>query len=165
MLQRLSAGLTGLCRALAAIASAVLAALVTYVVFERFVMSTTPHWAEELPRLVLVWAAFVGGVVCGFDRSHLVAGMLPYLVRSKRVLRAVDRFNQVVIIVGLSVLGYAGWSLAQITMGQTLPALGISAGMVYLALPVGCAAAVIVHLAQLFEPSDAATPATPLPKD
>lgn len=165
MLNRLSAGLAGVCRALAAVATAVLAALITYVVFQRFVMGTTPHWAEELPRLVLVWAAFIGGVVCGFDRSHLVAGMLPYLVRNPRVLRGFDRFNQAIVVIGLATLGYAGWQLSQMTMGQTLPAIGVSAGMVYLALPVGCAAAIVVHLTQLFESSEAAPPPASLPKD
>lgn len=158
MLSRLSAGMTALCRAIAAIASAVLAVLITYVVFERFILHTTPHWAEELPRLVLVWAAFIGGVVCSYDRSHLMAGLLSFAVRNPRVLHCVERFNHVLIIIGLTVLGYAGWQLAQLTMGHMLPAIGVSAGVVYLALPVGCAAAVVVHLAQLFEPA-AASPA------
>ena len=152
MLQRLSNVLFTFSRAFAGIASAILAVLITYVVFERFVLHTTPHWAEELPRLVLVWAAFVGGVTCSYERSHLTAGILPFLVRSPRVLAVIDRLNHVLMIVGLCALGYAGWALAQLTMNQMLPALDVSAGMIYLALPVACGATVIVHLAQLFSP-------------
>lgn len=157
MLQRIADLLSGFSKAIAAVAVAVLAGLITYVVFQRFVTHATPHWAEELPRLVLVWAAFVGGITCSHERTHLMAGLLPFLVRNPRTLARVERLNQVLIIVGLAVLGYAGWQLAQLTMDQSLPALNVSAGIVYLALPVACAAAVLVHLAQLF----AAAPAAP----
>ncbi|AKQ55614.1 TRAP transporter small permease [Bordetella hinzii] len=155
MLQRLSVILSGISKAIAALAVALLAILISYVVFSRFVTHTTPHWAEELPRLVLVWSAFIGGVTCSFERSHLMAGLLPFVVRSPRVLNFFERLNQVFVIVGLIVLGYAGWELADLTMDQTLPALDVSAGAVYLALPFACAITVVVHLAQLFEPAPA----------
>ncbi|AHV92060.1 TRAP transporter small permease [Bordetella holmesii] len=153
MLQRLSVILSGISKAIAALAVALLAILISYVVFARFVTHTTPHWAEELPRLVLVWSAFIGGVTCSFERSHLMAGLLPFVVRSPRVLGFFERLNQVLVIVGLIVLGYAGWELADLTMDQTLPALDVSAGVVYLALPFACALTIVVHLAQLFEPA------------
>ncbi|MCY1513475.1 Tripartite ATP-independent periplasmic transporter, DctQ component [compost metagenome] len=153
MLSRLSAILSGISKAFAALAVALLAILISYVVFARFVTHTTPHWAEELPRLVLVWSAFIGGVTCSFERSHLMAGLLPFVVRNPRVLAAFERINQTLIIVGLAALGYAGWQLADLTMDQTLPALDVSAGTVYLALPFACAITVVVHLAQLFSPA------------
>jgi len=156
MLNRLSAILSGISKACAALAVALLAILISYVVFARFVTHTTPHWAEELPRLVLVWSAFIGGVACSFERSHLMAGLLPFVVRNPRVLNAFERINQALIIVGLAALGYAGWQLAELTMDQTLPALDVSAGVVYLALPFACAVTIVVHLAQLFSAAPAA---------
>ncbi|EJO27507.1 TRAP dicarboxylate transporter subunit DctQ [Achromobacter marplatensis] len=72
------------------------------------------------------------------------------------MLNAFERINQVLVIVGLVALGYAGWQLAELTMDQTLPALDVSAGTVYLALPFACAVTVVVHLAQLFSPAPAA---------
>ncbi|OZI22483.1 TRAP transporter permease DctQ [Bordetella genomosp. 7] len=157
MLLRLADLLSWVSKAIAAVAVAVLAALITYVVFQRFVTHETPHWAEELPRLVLVWAAFIGGVTCSHERTHLLAGLLPFFVRNRRTLDFVERLNQLLIIIGLGVLGYAGWQLAQLTIDQTLPALNVSAGMVYMALPVACAAAVLVHVSQLLAARDAAS--------
>ncbi|MFC5522722.1 TRAP transporter small permease [Polaromonas jejuensis] len=156
MLSRFSHALATLSRAFAAVACALIAVLITIVVFQRFVTHATPRWAEELPRLVLVWAAFIGGVACSRDRGHLMAGLLPFMVRNQRVLAAVDRINHALIVVGLSALGWAGWQLAQITMDQMLPAIDVSAGVVYLALPVACALTAVVHLAQIFEPWSAA---------
>lgn len=152
MLTRISYALSALSKAFVALACAVLAVLVTIVVFQRFVTHDTPRWAEELPRLVLVWSAFIGGVACSRDRSHLMAGLLPFIVKSPSVLAVVDRVNHVLIFAGLSALGWAGWQLAQMTMDQMLPAIAISAGVVYLALPVACALTAVVHVAQLFEP-------------
>jgi len=152
MLRRLSNVLSVVSEGFAAIASALLAVLITYVVFERFVLHTTPHWAEELPRLVLVWLAFVGGVACSHRRTHLMAGLLTFFVRDRRILAWFDRLNHVLLIVALAALGYAGWQLAVMTMDQMLSAVPVSAGIVYLALPVACAATVVVHLTQLFEP-------------
>ena len=85
-----------------------------------------------------------------------MAGLLPFVVRSPRVLNVFERINQALVIVGLVALGYAGWQLAELTMDQTLPALDVSAGTVYLALPFACAITVVVHLAQLFSPAPAA---------
>jgi TRAP-type C4-dicarboxylate transport system permease small subunit len=161
MLTRLSDLLAEVSRTFAALACGLLAVLITYVVFQRFVIEATPQWAEELPRLVLVWSAFVGGVVCSRDGSHLSAGILPYLVRNVRLRLWIGRLNHVLMIVGLAALGYAGWLLAQLTMDQMLPALDVSAGVVYLALPVACAATIVVHLAQLLEPFPSVTDITP----
>lgn len=165
MLARLSNALAAASKAAAAVATAVLAALIAYVVFQRFVTHATPHWAEELPRLVLVWAAFVGGVACSHERAHLVAGMLPYIVRKRLAQAWIERINHVLVIACLAVLGYAGWELSQLTMGQTLTALDVPAGAVYLAVPVACALSAVVHLAQLFEPARPDAGERPTEKD
>ncbi|MCW5257604.1 TRAP transporter small permease [Verminephrobacter aporrectodeae subsp. tuberculatae] len=152
MLTRMACALSAFSKAFGALACAVLAVLVTAVVFQRFVMHDTPRWAEELPRLVLVWSAFIGGVTCSRERSHLMAGLLPFIVKSPRMLAVVDRINHALIVAGLAALGWAGWQLAQMTMEQMLPAIEVSAGVVYLALPVACALTAVVHVAQFFEP-------------
>lgn len=152
MLQRLSVALGATSRALAALATAALAVLVTFVVFQRFVTHATPHWAEELPRLVLVWAAFIGGITCCRERTHLEAGVLPYLVRSPFARACIERIGHALVMVALLTLGYAGWQLAQLTWGQTMTALGISTAFVYMALPLACVCSAFVHLAHLCAP-------------
>jgi TRAP-type C4-dicarboxylate transport system permease small subunit len=152
MLTRISYHLSAFSKVFVGVACAVLAVLVTIVVFQRFITHTTPRWAEELPRLVLVWCAFIGAVACSRDRSHLMAGLLPFMVKSPRILAAVDRINHALTTIGLIILGWAGWHLAQMTMDQMLPATEVSAGVGSLALPVACAITAVVHIAQFFEP-------------
>lgn len=138
------------CKTLVAVSIAVLAVLITIVVVQRYVSHQTPRWAEELPRLILVWCTFLGGVICAYDRTHLVTGILPHFVKNPSIKFWVDRVNLVLIILTLGLVGYGGWTLSMITMGQSLTAINVSAGVVYLALPVSCLLTIIVHLHQLF---------------
>lgn len=139
------------CEALAAIGCAVLAVLVAVTVFMRFVLGAPPHWAEELPRLVLVWSAFIGAVVCSHRRAQLTAGILPLLISNVNYRNYVDRFNNLVLLVLFGLLAKAGWDLTELTMGQNTTALQIPAAVLYLSVPVGCAALALIHLGLLME--------------
>lgn len=152
MMGRLSIVLARGCQVLAAVSSGLLAVLISYVVFKRLVWHETPYWAEELPRLLLVWTAFIGGVVCSHHQTHLSAGLLSAVVRHRGARALIRRIARVGVIAGLILLGFAGWNLAQMTMGQLLPALGVPAGWVYMALPVACVAMVVVELNFVFNP-------------
>jgi len=151
MLDRCNRLLAGLAEALAAFGVLLLAVLVTATVFLRFVLGSPPHWAEELPRLVLVWATLVGAITCSHRRTHLNAGVAPLLIRNPRHRGYVERFNDLMLVALFCLLGKAGWDLAQLTMSQTTTALQLPAGILYLAVPVGCAALVLVHLGLLLQ--------------
>ncbi len=137
--------------AMAAVGCAVLAILVTTTIFMRFVMGASPYWGEELPQLVLVWSAFLGSVVCSYRRTQLSAGLLPLMVHSTRYRGYVDRFANLLLLVIFVLLARAGWGLAQVTMEQTTTALQIPAAVLYLSVPVGCVALIMIHLGQLLE--------------
>jgi TRAP-type C4-dicarboxylate transport system permease small subunit len=152
MLAQINRRLAGVCEAVAAAGVLVLAVLVTATVFMRFVVGSPPHWAEELPRLVLVWSALLGAVVCSHGRTHLTAGITPLLVRSAAHRVHVERFNNLLLVALFCVLAKAGWDLSLITMGQTTTALQMPAGILYLAVPVCCVAMALVHLGLLLHP-------------
>jgi TRAP-type transport system small permease protein len=156
MLQRANPLLARFCELLAGLGVMVLAILVTATVFLRFVVGSPPHWAEELPRLVLVWTTLVGAVVCSHRRSHLNAGITPLLIRSPRHRRTIEACNDLLLVALFCLLGKAGWDLAQLTMSQTTTALQLPAGILYLAVPVGCAALAVVHLGLLLQRRSAA---------
>lgn len=156
MLARFNRQLTTFCEAVAGAGVLVLAVLVTATVFLRFVVGSPPHWAEELPRLVLVWITLIGAVACSQRRTHLNAGIAPLLIRSVRRREQVGRFNDLLLVALFGVLGKAGWDLAQLTMSQTTTALQMPAGILYLAVPVCCAALAIVHLGLLLQGRSAA---------
>lgn len=140
--------------ALASTGAAILAALVAYTVFMRWVVGRPPHWAEELPQLILVWTTLLAAIACTRHRSHLNAGLLPLLVRSAGVRRALGRITDLVLLVMLLVLANAGWDLAMLTMSQTTTALQMPAGIVYLAVPVSCLGMALMQLEHLLTRGD-----------
>ena len=152
MLDRFNRRLTAACEVLAGAGTCTLAVLVTITVFMRFVIGSPPYWAEELPRLVLVWSALIGTVVCSQRGSHLNAGLLPLLVRKPSYRRRIGRVSDLLLLLLFCVLGKAGWDLSMITMSQTTTALQLPAGILYLAVPVCCTALALVHLGLLLHP-------------
>ncbi|WP_288986382.1 TRAP transporter small permease [uncultured Cobetia sp.] len=141
------------CLALAASGVAALSALVIWTVFMRWVMGQPPHWAEELPQLVLVWTTLLAAVSCTRNRTHLSAGLLPLLVRSVRIQRITGRITDAMILIMLLLLAKAGMDLTVITMRQTTTALQIPAGIVYLSVPLCCTAMALVQLEHLLTPT------------
>ncbi|WP_324689551.1 TRAP transporter small permease [Cobetia sp. D5] len=141
------------CLALAASGVAALSALVIWTVFMRWIMGQPPHWAEELPQLVLVWTTLLAAVSCTRNRTHLSAGLLPLLVRSVRIQRITGRITDAMILIMLLLLAKAGMDLSAITMRQTTTALQIPAGIVYLSVPLCCTAMALVQLEHLLTPT------------
>ncbi len=122
---------------------AVFAVMVVYVVASRYLFSSTPRWAEELPRLLLVWLTFVGAI-SGFVRgSHFRAGLLD-LISLPTALRGVCRvLAGLATAAFLAVFLYTGAQLAEITWSHTTTALSLPVGLFYLALPVSCGFALL----------------------
>lgn len=139
--------------ALAGIGAAMLAALVAYSVFMRWVIGAPPHWAEELPQLVLVWTALLAGIACTHKRSHLNAGLLPLLVTAPSLRRVITRMTDLLLLVMLLILAKAGWDLAWLTMSQTTTALQLPAGLVYLSVPVCCGAMALMQCGHVLAPA------------
>lgn len=151
---RLATRVSNLSLAVAAVGAAALAALVIYTVFMRWVVGQTPSWAEELPRLVLIWTALLGSVTCTQRCSHLNAGLLPLIVRSTGVRRTIGRATDIVLLVMLLVLAKAGWDLTLLTMSMTTTALKMPVGFMYLSVPVGCVGMALMQLQHVLSPGD-----------
>ncbi len=145
--ERLRDGLDGLVRWLCAFGIAAFTAIVFYVVAARWLLSATPGWAEEVPRLLLVWTTFIG-MVSGFARgTHFRAGLLPFLVKSPDLQLLIRRLTGLCSILFLVVLGYAGWQLTRLTWSNGTTALDLPVGLFYLVLPVSALPAILVLLA------------------
>ena len=115
----------------------VLVAVVTWGVASRYLLGDQASWTEELARLLMVWLALLGAaLVCREDR-HL--GM-DVVVRSwTEDAQRIARLFVTLLVLGFAafVMAWGGWQLVsqRFASGQTLPALGVSRGWFYLALP------------------------------
>jgi TRAP-type transport system small permease protein len=135
--------------AIAAVMLGIMAAVVIYTVFQRYLLGRTPYWSEELPRLLLIWMAFLGAVAAAVRGGHLSAGLLPLLVRDERVLRLLALVRLTLTALFSIVMIKASFDLALLTSGQLTAALQISASWAYAACAVGFAGLAIVSISAM----------------
>ena len=126
----------------------IMIALVTYQVFERYVLHYTPPWSEELAVYLMIWFGILG-IAAGVRRKSHMA--LEYFANKfpEPVQKGLRLFNYVLMLIYTSVLFYEGINMVELTMSQKSPAMGLSVGYVYLALPVSAVLMVLFILEAL----------------
>lgn len=111
-------------------------AMVAWQVFGRFVLNDTPTWTETTSILIMGWFIFLGAAVGIREGYHLSFDVVLYFMpeRGRRILHTISDL----VVLGFSVCmaGY-GIQLAAGTWSSTVPNLGISGGIVFLALVAG----------------------------
>ena len=123
---------------------AAFSAIIIYVVFARYIIGATPFWAEELPRLLLVWVTFLGAISAFVRGSHFKAGLLPLMLDEGGARRGLNLVAGLCTIAFLLVLAWTGGDLAMRTWANQTTALQWPVGLSYLALPVCCSLSAIV---------------------
>jgi TRAP-type transport system small permease protein len=123
--------------------------LVTYQVFERYVLHYTPPWSEELSVNLMIWFGMLA-IAAGVRRRmhislHYFADKLPHKVQS-----ALEILTHLMILVYVSVLLWQGIELVQLTMPQKSAAMDLPIGYVYLSLPVSAALMIIFTFEELY---------------
>jgi TRAP-type C4-dicarboxylate transport system permease small subunit len=114
----------------------VMTAFVAWQVFGRFVLNDTPTWTETGSILIMGWFIFLGAAVGIREGYHLSFDVVLYFLpeRGRQVLYTIS---------DIAVLGFAGCMVAygaQLAAGtwrSTVPNLGVSGGVVFLALIAG----------------------------
>lgn len=110
-------------------------AIIGWQVFGRYVMGSSPSWAEQAALTLMIWYVFLAaaaGVREGFHiRILLVESLLP--PRPRRMLRL---FAHIVVGVSGAAMAVWGGELVARTWSHVIPTLGLPRGIAYLALPL-----------------------------
>ena len=116
---------------------AVLTLTVLWGVFTRFCLGSQAEYTDELARVLLVWVSMVGAALAFGEKAHLGVDYFVNMLHpeARKTLSMLVQVVTVVLAVAVFVIG--GWGLAMGQMGQQLPTLPISRGMVYLSIPLG----------------------------
>ena len=119
-----------------ALCMGVMTCIVFISVLFRYVLNSPLTWIEELASLLFAWVTFVGAYVGFRSRSHIsidtLVVFLPPVVR-----HWVARFVDVCVLLLLALFLWEGISLTLTTWSLEFPAMEISRGYLYLAIPVG----------------------------
>lgn len=119
----------------AAIGLLIMTAVIGWQVFGRFILGSSPSWSEQGALTLMIWFVFLGSAAGVRDRFHIrilaLQNMMPARVQHWMRLFA----NIFVGFCGLSMLIWGG-DLVIRTWSHTIPSLGISRGLAYLAIPI-----------------------------
>lgn len=109
--------------------------LVTYQVFQRYVLHYTPPWSEELSVYLMIWFGMIGIAVGVRQDSHMAlhyfADLFPKIVQ-----KPLEIIKYILILIYTGVLINEGLTMVELTMPQSSPAMHAPVGYVYAALPV-----------------------------
>ena len=109
--------------------------LVSYQVFQRYVLHYTPPWSEELSVYLMIWFGIIS-IAAGVRRgSHMALNYFADLM-PKRVQEFLEIFKYILILFYVAVPSKEGIAMVELTMSQKSPAMGLPVGLVYLCLPV-----------------------------
>lgn len=109
--------------------------IVGWQVFGRYVLGSSPSWAEQGALTLMIWFIFLGGAAGVRDGFHIRIVAVENMVSQskRRKMRVVS--NAIVGLSGLAMLWWGG-ELVVRTWSHVIPSLGIPRGMAYLAIPI-----------------------------
>jgi len=121
---------------LAGIGLVAMTAIVAWQVYGRYVLGSTPRYAEASAVLLMAWFIFLGAAVGVREGYHLGFDVLLYVVprRVKQVLRFIS--DLAVFGFGAGMVFY-GWQLVQHAWRVPVPTLGIPGGVSYVPIVIG----------------------------
>ena len=114
----------------------VVALVLFYQVFGRYVIGRAPGWTEEVARMLVAWMAMLGAAACLRGGGHIAVGALVNAMPSgvRTVLLGV---RDLAILATAGVLGWAGARFATLNGSQDSAALEIPMSIPYSAMGVG----------------------------
>ena len=104
-------------------------------VIGRHVLHQPIPWTEEIARLLLVWLMCMGGVAALKHAQHpRVTAFVRRFTDDQRL--AIDRGVRLVLLLFFLILVVPSWRLTVASMGERLPASGISGAWISVILPL-----------------------------
>jgi TRAP-type transport system small permease protein len=104
----------------------------------RYVLNSPLTWSEELASLLFAWLTFIGAYVGFRTRSHISIDTLMIFL-PPAVRRGVARLVDICVLLLLALFVWQGIKITVTTWSLEFPAMEISRGYLYLALPIGAA--------------------------
>lgn len=119
-----------------AVMLAIIVVLTALQVFTRYVLDDPLRWTQEISRLLLVWAVFLGAAAATERNAHIKVDFLADHV-GERGIKVIE-FGQYLIggVIGGSMAIY-GWQFYGETQGDFSTSLGYPRNLFYLPVSVG----------------------------
>jgi len=133
---------------LSAVCLLVMTGVMCWQVISRYLLDSSPSWAEQLCLLLLIWFVLLAAAVGVRESTHIEVtfvrdGLSPSVALSLQI------FGQLMIVMfGLSLIA-GGWVLLNVTSQHVIPGLGISRSLAYWPLLASGTAMIFFAVEQL----------------
>ena len=115
---------------------AVIAVVIPYEVFGRYIIKSMSTWSGEVSTYSLAWASMLGGAV-GLKKGYQVSMTSIIEMMPQAVGKVLKGTGYLCTLAFMAVMTYFGCMQTIINLEQTSPAMGIIMGIPYACLPVG----------------------------
>lgn len=149
MIQKIVDKLYGLIYAVCSVLMILEVLVVSYIVFGRYVLKSTPPWGEELGLMCLVWIAMLSSIIALRDNTHMKMTLIDYIM-PKKVVRVTDTIVNYVILAFLLFMLAGGIQFTILTAGNVMPGLDIPVSWTSISLPIMCVCGLAVLGEKLF---------------
>ena len=111
----------------------VIVAIVFYQVFGRYVLNSSPTWAENLALVLILYVTLIAAAVGVRDAGHIGMELLLVLLPDRLRDRIELVIHACILIFGLA-MAYNGWILGKSVMNYKIANLGLSEAVRYVPL-------------------------------
>jgi TRAP-type C4-dicarboxylate transport system permease small subunit len=130
---------------LAVLGLLVIVAVVFYQVFGRYVLNSSPTWAENMALVLVLYVTLIAAAVGVRDAGHIGMESLLVLLPERLRDRAELVIHALVALFGLA-MAYNGTILGLSVMNYKIPNLGLSEGVRYVPLVLSGALIVLFSI-------------------
>jgi TRAP-type C4-dicarboxylate transport system permease small subunit len=128
-------------RVVLALSAALITILIFVQVFTRYVMQTSIFGIEDLATFVAVWLYFIGGSLGAWERGHISASLVDFVIKSDRAARWIKAFSAVLttILSGWMTVWAFQYFMFTLQRGQMSLEINLPMAYVTVAMPIGLA--------------------------
>ena len=109
--------------------------VISWQVFGRFVLNSSPAWTEQAALILMIWYVFFAAAAGVWERFHIRIELLEQSLNDQAKRRLLIVLHSLVMLFGLILLVY-GATLVWLVRDFVVPSLGISRGVAYLPIPL-----------------------------
>ncbi len=120
---------------ISAVGLVLMTAIISWQVFGRFVLGSSPSWSEQASLILMIWYIFFAAAAGVRERFHIRITVLENMV-SASTAHAVRMLVHAIVIACSLVLAVWGTMLVIEVWSHVVPSLSISRGFAYLPIPV-----------------------------
>jgi TRAP-type C4-dicarboxylate transport system permease small subunit len=137
------------CVVVAGVALVLIAAVIPWAVYTRYVLNSAASWPEPTAVLLTIVLTFFGAAVCYREGVHMKVTVITDILPPSLQRAAFVLHEALVALMGLFMAGF-GWKLVETTWQNSIaefPALSV--GVTYLPIPVGAVVLVLFVIERL----------------